>query len=225
MTSPTISDTESPQGNRPGQLEEAILEAARDLLAKGGVDALVMRTVADRVGVSAPALYHYFKGKQDLVDRVVRMGFERFGEYLERGGAEHRKGSLRRIHALGEAYLRFALENQAYFRVIFSIQPKHGRSVEDLPAGGGYHLLRQSVVDAMEAGTLRGTDPDLLALYVWSAVHGLVTLTLSCTEPPCGGKCMPMSPVELYEAFAPFVFEGIRAAPPEAEQGDNGGGR
>lgn len=81
----------------------------------------------------------------------------------------------------------------------------------DLPEGGGYHLLRQSVVDAMEAGTLRRADPDLMSLYLWSAVHGLVTLTLSCAEPPCEGECMPMSPVQLYEAFSPFIAYGIRA--------------
>lgn len=198
-------------GPRAAQLEGAILEAASGLLAEGGMDALSMRTVAERVGVSATALYHYFAGKQDLVDRVVRLGFERFGEYLERGMAAHPKGSLERLFALGEGYLRFALENQAYFRVIFSIQARDGRSVGELPEGGGYHLLRQCVVDGIEAGTLRPGDPDLMSLYLWSSVHGLVTLTLSCAEPLCEGKCMPLSPAQLYESFAPLVVGGIGA--------------
>jgi AcrR family transcriptional regulator len=223
MTSSTTSPADSEQRRRSAQLEAAILEAARDLLAKGGIAGLSMRMVAERVGVSATAIYHYFKGKQDLVDRVVRMGFERFGDYLERGMAAHPKGSLRRIRALAEAYLRFALENQAYFRVIFSIQPQHERSMQDLPEGGGYHLLRQGVVDAMEAGTIRRADPDLMSLYLWSSVHGLVTLVLSCTEPLCEGQCIPMSPVELYDAFGPFIVDGIRARSLEDARTDSGG--
>lgn len=220
--SPT-SQTDSEQRQRSVQLEEAILEAARDLLAKGGIRGLSMRMLAERVGVSATAIYHYFEGKQDLVDRIVRTGFERFGDYLERGMAAHPKGSLQRIRALGDAYLRFALENQAYFRVIFSIQPQHERSMRDLPEGGGYHLLRQSVVDAMEAGTIRRADPDLMSLYLWSSVHGLVTLMLSCTEPPCQGACVPMSPAELYDAFGPLIVDGIRAWPVDGAGSDSGG--
>lgn len=223
MASPTTSHTDSEQRQRSAQLEGAILEAARDLMAKGGLQGLSMRALAERVGVSATAIYHYFEGKQDLIDRVVRMGFERFGDYLERGMAVHPKGSRKRISALGDAYLRFALENQAYFRVIFSIQPQHERSMRDLPAGGGYHLLRQSVVDAMEAGTIRRADPDLMSLYLWSLVHGLVTLVLSCTEPPCQGACVPMSPAELYDAFGPLIVDGIRAWPIDDPESDAGG--
>ncbi len=219
MTTTHPSSVDPPQSHR-AQLEDAILEAARDFLAKGGVDALSMRAVAERVGVTATAIYHYFKNKQDLVDRVVRMGFERFGEYLERGMRAHPKGSLRRIQALGEAYLRFALENQAHFRVIFSIQPRHEQAVADLPEGGGYHLLRQSIVDAMHAGNLRRADPDLMSMYLWSSVHGLVTLTLSCAEPPTDGVRTPMSPVDLYEAFGPFLVDGIKPTP--SGQSDGG---
>ena len=223
MTPSATFPTESAEPQRSAQLEDAILEAARDLLAKGGISGLSMRALADRVGVSATAIYHYFNGKQDLVDRVVRMGFERFGEYLERGMAAHPKGSLRRIRALGEAYLRFALENQAYFRVIFSIQPPHAHSMRDLPEGGGYHLLRRSIVDAMEAGAIRHADPDLMSLYLWSSVHGLVTLVLSCAEPPGQGECVPMSPAELYDAFGPFIADGIRAPASDEAAAEMGG--
>jgi AcrR family transcriptional regulator len=208
MASPVPSSDGHPS------LEAAILEAASDLLARGGVQGLSMRQVADRVGVSATAIYHYFKGKDDLVDRVVRQGFERFGEYLERAIAAHPRGSLARVRALGDAYMRFALENQAYFRVIFSMQSQGERTVEDHPEGGGYQLLRECVVDAIASGEMCAADPDLLSLYLWSVVHGLVTLNLSCTEPLCAGETMPQSPVDLYQAFAPFVVDGIRFRPP-----------
>jgi AcrR family transcriptional regulator len=206
----------------PAHGETAILEAARDLLVNRGVDGLSMRQVAEQVGVSATAIYHYFSGKQDLVNRVVLRAFERFGSYLRDAMAQHPEGSIERIEALGYAYLRFALENQEYYRVMFHIHPEQRDSLEALPDGGGYDLLRQAVVDAVAAGTIRGQRgsgdadltlsqdayPDTLAMYLWSTVHGLVTLALCGATDHCniGG---PASVFSLYEAFTPFIAEGI----------------
>ncbi len=191
-------------------LEADILDAARDLIAEGGLDRLSMRAVAEKVGVSATAIYHYFQGKQDLVERVVKRAFERFGGYLERAMREHPRGSVERIRALGEAYIRFALENQAYFRVIFSLEAPDPRALEDLPGGGGYELLRQSVEDAIEAGNYRKADPDLMSLYLWSVCHGLITLALACRFEECSERGnVPTSPLELFHALGPFVQAGV----------------
>ena len=198
----------------PREHEAAIVDAARDLMAEGGVEAISMRAVAERVGVTATALYHYFQNKQELVDRVVRSAFERFGAQLEDAARRHPAGSMARIAALGEAYLQFAVENETSFRVIFSIDPKDPRSFEDLPGGGGYPLLRQCVVDAMAAGALRPADPDQVALYLWSLVHGIVTLVLTCRLQDCDdahGHPIPASPLELFHGFAPFIRHGLEA--------------
>lgn len=211
-------------GTAPRELEGRIVDAARDLMADGGIDALSMRAVAERVGVSATALYRYFDGKQALVDRVVHAAFARFGAYLEDAMARHPVGSLERVRALGEAYVSFALENREYFRVIFSIQFADPRELDDLPGGGGYHLLRQSVVDAMAQGTMRPADPDLVSLYVWSMVHGLVTLVLACKVEACLECESPhASPLELFRAFGPFVREGL-VAPHARTDGSDGRG-
>ena len=165
---------------RSADTERAILDAARDLLAEGGIDALSMRAMAARVGLSATAIYHWFDNKEALVDRVVADGFRRSESYLWRAIEDLPAGSRERVAALGEAYIRFALENQQYFKVIFAIQTEHPRAVDDLPGRGGYGVLRQCLVEAMEAGSIRREHPDLLALYLWSVVHGLVTIFLAC---------------------------------------------
>jgi AcrR family transcriptional regulator len=216
------ADDAGKQGS--AQVEQAILDAARDLLAKGGPEALSMRQVADQVGVSATAIYHYFDGKQDLVNRVVLRAFERFGSYLRDAMASHPEGSVERFGALGEAYLRFALENEAYFRIMFSMQAGHQAALEQVPEGGGYHLLRRAVADAIEAGNIRLPDaaefeglkislgresvPDLVSLYLWSAVHGLVTLALCGASTRCHVAGAP-SVVDLYRAITPFIVHGI----------------
>lgn len=198
--------------DRGADTETAILEATRDLLAEGGLDALSMRAVASKVGVSATAIYNYFQSKQDLVRRVVDLGFERFTAYLRAAIADKPVGSAERLHALGEAYIRFALENGEYFRIIFASHPADvSRQIEDLPSGGGYTLFRQAIVDAMEVGSIRRADPDLMVLYLWTHVHGLVMLLLSCgPEARCEHTGERLNAVEVFERFGEFIFEGLR---------------
>ena len=203
---------------RAEQLPDAILRIARDVLAVHGLDALSMRSVADKAGVSATAIYHHFESKQALVEEVVSRGYRRFGDYLEAAIAPHPKGSIERLAAIGEAYIRFALENQEYFRVIFGIRSHTPRSINELPGGGGYFVLRQCVVDAMEAGTIRcDAEPDVVVHLLWSVAHGLVTLELACgiTNPEaegCPGEGKG-SPIDLFRAFRRFVENGIAADP------------
>lgn len=212
----TTPELEREKVGRSAETEAAILEAARDLLAEGGLEALSMRVVAERVGLSATAIYRHFEGKQDLVRCVVELGYRRFGEYLQDAAERYPVGSLDRLAALGESYVRFAFENQEYFRVLFNIQARRPRAVEELPGGGGYNLLRECVMDAMEAGALRRADPDLVAHYLWTHVHGLVTLGLACSLDGCGcaGSAPPPSPANQFHAFTPFLWEGLR--PPMA---------
>jgi len=198
--------------------ETTILLAARDLLAEGGLKALSMRALGERVGLSATAIYHHFDGKDDLVARVVRLGYRRFGEYLEAAIAREPEGSLERVIALGESYVRFAFENREYFRVLFSLQSAHRREVDELPGGGGYHLLRRCVVEAVASGAMRDVDPDLVTHYLWASVHGLVTLDMVCNLESCGcpGQPRPASPMDLFRAFADYLRNGVEAGRPGA---------
>lgn len=77
-------------------------------------------------------------------------------------------------------------------------------------------LLRQAVVEAIEAGTMRRADPDLMSLFLWSTVHGLVTLVLACRLKPVDECGEAPTPQGLFECFAPFVRAGIQAAGAES---------
>lgn len=216
---PMASSVEPTLHRRGEGSEAAIVEAARDLLAEHGLSGLSMRAVAGRVGVSATAIYRYFDSKDALIARVVQLGFDRFGEYLRQAAAPHPRGSLERVRALGEAYVRFALDHEAYFRVLFNIQRPVGIGLEEIPESGGYGLLRQAVVDAIEAGTLRAIDPDVVVMYLWSLAHGLVTISLACQIDRCpevGNTTQLRGVTELFHAIAPLVTGGI-AAPATVE--------
>ena len=194
------------------EVEAAIIDAARDLLAEMGPGGLSMRGVAERVGITATAIYRHFASKDELLDRVVHVGYERYGEYLQSAVRPHPRGSFERLRALGEAYLRFALENEAYFRVLFSLQPPHRRDVADLP-GGGYQVLRETIAEGVASGALRPADPDVVAHYLWALAHGLVTIGFACRmgDHVCAAGSSRDAPLELFRAFTPFVEDGLRA--------------
>lgn len=200
---------------RARETEAAIIEAARDLLADGGLPAVSMRAVASRVGVSATTIYNYFENKESLVERIVALGFQRFESYLARAMEVHPVGSMDRVAATGEAYARFAVENVQYFRIIFTIQPSSPRDLDALPGRAGYDMLRQSVLEAIESGAMRPVDPDVTVLYLWSVVHGLVTIFLACPPEPIAANFGfdSESPEEaiigMFQAFRDLVGHGV----------------
>jgi len=188
---------------------ESIVEAARDLLAEGGLRALSMRAVAGRVGVSATAIYHYFENKEALVRGVVAAGFQRMESYLQNAAGRFAPGSRDRLYAFAEAYLRFALENREYFQVLFSLEMERPQSFEESPEGSGYRLLLENVARAIESGTIRRADPDLVAFHLWAYVHGLVSLLLRYgTGPPQAADDVAAA-LRLLERLRPLVREGL----------------
>ncbi len=192
--------------------ENQILEAARDLLAEGGLQGMSMRGVAVKAGISATAIYHYFTDKQELVDRVVELGFQRFHEHLNNAIDPQPAGSLERLMALAEAYVRFAFENQEYFRVIYSIKGSNLRSFEDLPSHGAYDLLRTCVEEGINSGVIQSGDPVVISTYLWSVIHGVVTLAMT-SRFQGGEHCMPGEEINglltLIREFAPLIGRGL----------------
>lgn len=190
-----------------------IVDVARDILAESGMEKLSMRSVADGVGITATAIYHYFENKQALVDEVVASGYRRFGAHMRDRMENSPPGTMEQIRAMGEAYIVFAMENAAYFRVIFNLQGLRPRHIDEIPGHGGFRLLRETIALAVASGDIRKVDPDLAALFLWTCVHGLVTLALACKyESACERRqCeVPSSPVELFNAFAPFIDSALR---------------
>src|SRR5688500_7951298 len=99
------------------------VEAARDLASEEGLDALSMRAIAQRAEYSPATIYLYFRDKDALLREVIQAGFERMGEYMREELEEVGTASspAEQYLALGRGYVRFAIENTAYFRVMFEL--------------------------------------------------------------------------------------------------------
>src|SRR5680860_149798 len=104
-------------------LRTRIVEAARDIVSEAGLEALSMRALAERIEYSPATLYLYFRDKDELIREVVFEGFRRMGECMcaEGEGLGKDADAGQQHRASGRGYARFALENTAYFRVMFEL--------------------------------------------------------------------------------------------------------
>lgn len=106
-----------------GDLRKTLLTEAICLIREEGADALSMRNLASRAGVSRTAAYHHFKDKQDLLCAIAEQGFERIlsrAQLVDQNGrGEISEEQLRRM--VGN-YLQFALTNSEYYDLMFGSQ-------------------------------------------------------------------------------------------------------
>ena len=171
-----------------GQLRQALLEAALHLITERGVDSFTLREVARQAGVSHAAPYHHFADKSALVEAVVVESFHAFATAL-REATTPSGTALDNLIAIGKAYVRFAIEHSASFRLMYRTELRHPSFPE-----GQEHLERSSVIDdaaleayqiladriraCQEAGFIPVGSLTPRTLTAWSTVHGVAVLLL-----------------------------------------------
>jgi AcrR family transcriptional regulator len=162
-----------------------ILDAAQELFDSSGIDAVSMRALGARVGLTASALYAYFPAKIDLLRALWWDALNDLQARMARL-SECEPDPIAAIRGLGLAYVEFGLENPARFRVLFMAD--QGSFAEELKAAGIYHdayrLFRERVTEAIGQGRLRPNDSDLCAQSLWAGVHGAVNLINSSASFP-----------------------------------------
>jgi AcrR family transcriptional regulator len=163
-----------------GDLKNALIEAAIDILAEDGVQGLSLRKVASRAGVSHAAPYAHFTDKQALIAAVSTEGFRRLGTLLQAARDAHPNDPLRQLIEGGLAYIKFALDDPDHFRITLSGVVKKEK---DYPAlvqatAEAFGIVREIVSACQQKGILHPGDLDLMAVSVWGTIHGLVALVL-----------------------------------------------
>jgi AcrR family transcriptional regulator len=158
-----------------GDLRRALVESASALLDEGGIEALSLRAVAGRAGVSAMAPYRHFADKAALLAAVAEHGFERLRARLGEASLEGR--DVRRVLvAQGVAYVRFAADNPDLYRLMFTGPPAWRETDTSGLAqrpDTTFGLLTAELAALVPAGEL-----DMAMLTVWSFIHGLASLVI-----------------------------------------------
>ena len=158
---------------------QSVIGAARELIASDGLDALSLRRVAARLGVSAPALYAHVDNKSDLLRGVAELEFEDLYDEFDAVAALDPIGRMR-AHA--HAYIDHARAHPALFQVMFLFRPGWlpQPAADELPAATKvFGLGMTAIEEAMQAGALRAADPLVTALALWATTHGAATVLLA----------------------------------------------
>ena len=160
-----------------GDLRRALLDEALRTIQQDGVDALTLRTIGVRLGVSRTALYRHFTDKRALLSSVATEGFRLLTERLLNAW---KAGGIRGFNAMGVAYIRFAMGNPSHYRVMFGGFVDDGPRDDDLmrESTAAFQALVDAIVALQQEGAVRKDDALQLAQFIWAVVHGMSMLII-----------------------------------------------
>ncbi|MGI9263794.1 MAG: TetR/AcrR family transcriptional regulator [Gammaproteobacteria bacterium] len=178
-----------------GDLREALVCSAEQLLEKRGVTGLSLREAAKLAGVSHAAPYRHFRSKAQLLEAVAKAGFERLASSLAMVRRDHPGDPRGQLIAAGHAYVEWALANPERTRLMYGGMMKSDNIPEDLhdSAEACYQAMYEVIDEGRETGIFRGLDTDSMVVSGWSAVHGLTMLLLG------SGKLDPTGPEQVQQ--------------------------
>jgi AcrR family transcriptional regulator len=208
------------RGYHHGNLKEALVRAALELIAKKGPAGFTFAEAARWAGVSPAAPYRHFRDRDELLANIAVRGFEQFAEALARAWNDGKPEPFGAFERLGRAYLEFARTEPAYYSAMFEagIPPESSPELRD--AGDrAFTVLRAATERLVATMPAKDRPPVLMmALHIWALSHGIAALF---GRGDAGRRALPMSPEDLLEAAVLVYLRGLgitnpsgNAAPP-----------
>ncbi len=175
------------RGYHHGGLKDALVEAARALMAEHGPAGFTLAEAAKRVGVTTAAPYRHFADRSDLMGELARRGFDLFAERLAGAWDDGRPDARAAFRRMGRAYLSFAAAEPGLYAAMFdsakSLRGLAALSVANKAFDGLY--LAAAGVLAAAGGNPR--EVRIFALEIWALAHGTAMLTLAGHFDPARG--------------------------------------
>lgn len=162
-------------------LRRTILKAAGEYFLAHGYEGFSMRRVAEQIGYSATTIYRYYEDKDDLLFAVVHEGFTEFARRLTEA-AGSAKDPLKKLEAMGRAYVRFGLSAPVYYQMMFMQRTDllfDQRKEKTPPMIGSFDVLQRVVQQAIDEKAVKRGDPEVYSHVIWSVVHGITALAVA----------------------------------------------
>ena len=170
--------------NRPwgryhhGNLKEALVQAARDLVAEFGPQGFSLAEAARRAGVSTAAPYRHFTDRQALMGEVARQGYAVLVSKLHEAWNDGLPDPANAFLRMGAAYIAFAAEEPAAYAAMFQSGLKPTQPAPLREAADKTFAVLVAAASRLGARQPDGSpaDPRRTALHVWALAHGIATL-------------------------------------------------
>ncbi len=198
----TNKTAESPAQRRRSKTRQEILEVAHTIIKEQGMEALTMRTLADKMDYTPAALYKYFHGKEDILEGLRREGWTLFRS-MQAQAAQKPLAPPELLQALGQAYQNFASQYPEYYLLMFDSIETAPRSFAELMTNPDLKRVTDLIQDAIDRGYFK-LPPGVTALHVrlliWFTSHGMAMLKLTQMR-----ECQPEFEAVSREAAAAFI--------------------
>jgi AcrR family transcriptional regulator len=202
-------DSRAERGYHHGNLKEALLQAALDLIAKKGPAGFTFADAARLAGVSPAAPYRHFRDRDELLSSIAQRGFEQFEQALTAAWDDGRPDTVSAFERVGKAYLAFARGEPAFYSAMF----ESGLPVDLNPAllaasERAFGIIR-AAAERLAALAPPGTPRPpalMMALHIWSMSHGVASLF---ARGDAARRKLPMSAEDLLEAEVLIYLRGL----------------
>ena len=196
------------RGYHHGNLREALIEAALELIAAKGAAGFTFAEAARSAGVSPGAPYRHFRDRDALIADVARRGFQQFAEDLARAWKNGEPDPHTALQNIGRAYLAFARDEPAYYAAMFEAQVPPDMDRELAQASDkAFAVLRQAAEALIAILPARQRPPAMMvSLHIWSLAHGIASLFGRGDD---ARRTLPMAPEELLEAGVLIYLQGL----------------
>ncbi len=196
------------RGYHHGNLKEALVRAALELIAEKGPAGFTFADAARWAGVSPAAPYRHYRDRDALLADVARRGFELFEAALTKAWNDGRPDALAGFDRLGKAYLDFAKREPAYYSAMFEAGVPLDADPQLREAGErAFDVLRNAAEKLVALMPAKGRPPALMvALHIWSMTHGIASLF---GRGDAARRSLPMPPEELLEAAFLIYLRGL----------------
>ncbi|NIB43700.1 TetR/AcrR family transcriptional regulator [Pseudomaricurvus alkylphenolicus] len=180
MTDQTLSNKKT---YHHGDLRKTLLDEAAKMICEEGEDALSMRKLAARAGVSRTAPYHHFADKQTLLCAIAEEGFRLFSEMMRRSSIpEEGPVSCEGLQHYVNNYVGFAVEHHQYYDLMFGGRLWRDQGLTDSlkrVAHGSFRGYVERIRSLQEKGLVaREMDALRFSQVSWSTMHGISRLMI-----------------------------------------------
>jgi len=208
MTSSKDDGSSGGRGYHHGDLKEALLRAALDLIAKKGPAGFTIAEAARWVGVSPAAPYRHFRDRDELLAKVALRGFSLFEVTLAQAWNEGRPSASAAFERIGRAYLEFARSEPAYYSAMFEAAIPLDKAPEIREAGDRIFAVLRNASEKLIATLPSHSRPpaSMMGLHIWALSHGIASLF---GRGDGARRALPMPPEDLLEAAVLIYREGL----------------
>ncbi|MGJ4892779.1 TetR/AcrR family transcriptional regulator [Bradyrhizobium sp. HKCCYLR20261] len=211
------------RGYHHGNLKEALLQAALDLIAQKGAAGFTFADAARMAGVSPAAPYRHFRDRDELLSSIAQRGFEQFEARLSAAWDDGRPETVTAFERVGKAYLAFAREEPAFYSAMFESGVPADSTPGLLAAGERAFGVIRAAAERLAALAPPGVPRPpamMMALHIWSMAHGIASLF---ARGDAARRKLPMSPEELLEAEVLIYLRGLGFSTDRAPTAKPGG--